>query len=125
MTKFEEVVFKLPHPVQCKVNIDRNDDVETVTFVKDENGEVIVSLTNTRLKWSRELARYRDQRWSYIALERFHEFLELTKNYKAVHKGLKKVLRMSNIDPSFTAQIKCGKRRLTVTLVRMYYKLTH
>jgi hypothetical protein len=125
MSKFEEVVLQIPHAVKHRVSIVRDGDEETVTFLKDENGRIEVTLSNEKLKWSRELACYEGQRWEYISLERWNELWSILKNYKRVHRGFKKVLRMSNLRPSFSAQVRCGKRKLTVSLVRMYHKLTH
>lgn len=98
-------------------------DEYSLDFVKTSEDGVVVSLSSKELRFSRELARLQDGRWSYLSQERFQEMWTIMNQHKKAHTMLKKVIG-TNTQVSLNTQFKCGKRRFNVLVTRTISKLT-
>lgn len=120
--KATDVVLQLPQRVQGSINILHLGDMYTVVFTKTEYDGIVIELISKELHFTRELAAFKDGRWSYITEERFQELWSIMKTHKKVHSMFKRFIR-TDIYASFNKQITCGRRRFNIAITRLYNKV--
>lgn len=118
-----DMVVHAPQQVQANININHLDDTYTVRFTKSEHEGIVIELINRELHFTRELAAFKDGRWSYITEERFQELWGIMKAHKKIHSMFKRFIRM-DIYASFSKQVSCGRRRFNIAITRWFNRLT-